>query len=51
MTDAELIRELLGIAGDEEIPERYREIALAALNRIEALRSKLSKYEQPEPEA
>lgn len=51
MTDAELIRKLLELAGDQDIPEDYRNIAVAGLNRIEALRSRLSKYEHPEPMA
>lgn len=51
MTDQQLIPDLLTIAGDEEMPQGYRDIALAAANRIEALRSRLSKYEHPEPQA
>lgn len=51
MKDSELIRKLLELAGDQDIPEEYRDIALAGLNRIEALRSKLSQYEQPDPDA
>lgn len=45
MTDAELIRKLLELAGCSSIAEGDRETILAGLNRIEALRSRLSQYE------
>lgn len=46
MSDQELIRVLLAIAGDEDLPEEYRGAVLAGLNRIEALRSRLSQFAQ-----
>lgn len=48
MTDAELIRKLLELAGCSSIAEVDRETILSGLNRIEALRSKLSQYEAVE---